>query len=409
MSIVNRYTLISSDCHAAPPMPEYRRYVEARHRAAFDDWIQLAEKRAAATRRERIGGELFDEDFVEETRKEEPIASGGMRGAWDHERRVRELESDGVAAEVIFTNGVPFAGTDGGRVDPELQLEGTRAYNRWLADLCSLAPGRRAGVAVLQLDDLESAVAEIHRAREMGLFGGIVLPAAGPGVSKIPYYNHPRYEPIWAVCEDLEMPVHTHGGVGTPSYGELPGSLGVYLTEVTFWAHRPLWFLLWSGVFERHPRLRFVLTEQTIDWIPSNLEFMDYLYSGPLFAQIRAELGRRPSEYFARQCWAGASFMTRTECEQRHSIGVDRIMFGTDYPHVEGTWPHTASRLRHTFAGLPEREVRPLLGENAARCYGFDLEQLAPIAQRIGPEVEDLMDGPNDEDLARDGTAYLLR
>ena len=136
---------------------------------------------------------------------------------------------------------------------------------------------------------------------------------------------------------------------------------------------------------------------------------MDYLYKGPLFAQVRRELSLKPSEYFARQCWAGASFMTRLECEMREGIGVDRLMFGTDYPHVEGTWPNTAARLRHTFGGLPEAEVAAMLGGNAAEAYGFDLEKLAPVAGQVGPEVSKLLAGPTSEDLAQDGTAYLLR
>jgi hypothetical protein len=101
--------------------------------------------------------------------------------------------------------------------------------------------------------------------------------------------------------------------------------------------------------------------------------------------------------------------MTRLECELREGIGVDRIMFGTDYPHVEGTWPDTASRLRHTFGGLPEPEVRAMLGENAAEAYGFDLGKLGDRASQVGPEVDNLFAGPSEEDLAKDGTAYLLR
>ncbi len=405
---MSRYTFISSDCHAAPPMPDFRSFVAAAHRDAFDEWLTSSQHEAAAARRERIGGNLFDEEYIEEAEKNEDFAASGLEGAWNHERRVRDLESDGVVAEVIFPNGVPFTPLRRVKVAPELRLEGTRAYNRWLAELCQAAPGRRAGVAVLDMRDIDEAVAEVRRVRDAGLFGGVLLPPAGEPISRLPHYNHPRYEPIWSACEELAMPVNLHGGA-SPDYGEHPGSLGAYLTEVTFWAHRPFWFMLWAGVLERHPGLRLMITEQTVDWIPSTLEFMDYLYKGPLFAQIRRELPLKPSEYYARQCWAGASFMTRLECELREGIGVDRIMFGTDYPHVEGTWPDTASRLRHTFGGLPEAEVRAMLGENAAEAYGFDLGKLGDRASQVGPEVGNLFAGPSEEDLAKDGTAYLLR
>lgn len=405
---MTRYTFISSDCHAAPPMSEYRPFVASAHREAFDSWLAQTKREAAEARRERIGGNLFDEDYIEEAERNEDFAATGMDGTWNHEIRVRDLEADGVAAEVIFPNGVPFTPLRHGHVSPSHRIEGASAYNRWLAGFCQAAPGRRAGVAVLDVHDIDAAVAEIHRAREAGLFGGILLPAAGEPVSRLPHYNHPRYEPIWSACEELEMPVNIHGGA-SPDYGEYPGSLGAYLTEVTFWAHRPFWFMVWAGVLERYPGLRLMITEQTVDWIPSTLEFMDYLYQGPLFAQLRRELPNLPSEYFARQCWAGASFMTRLECELREGIGVDRIMFGTDYPHVEGTWPNTASRLRHTFGGLPEAEVRGMLGENAAEAYHFDLDALSPVAERVGPQVSSIFAGPTKEDLAKDGSAYRLR
>ncbi len=405
---MSRYTFISSDCHAAPPMPEYRSFVAAAHRQSFDDWLAESQRDAAEARRARIGGTLFDEEYIEEAHKNEDFVASGMDGAWSHETRVHDLEADGVVAEVIFPNGVPFTPLRSGQVSAELRREGASTYNRWLAEFCQQSPGRRAGIAVLDMHDIEGAIAEIRRAREAGLFGGILLSPAGEPVSRLEHYNHPRYEPIWSVCEELAMPVNLHGGA-SPNYGEHPGSLGAYLTEVTFWAHRPFWFMVWAGVLERHPRLRLMITEQTVDWIPSTLEFMDYLYKGPLFAQIRRELPLKPSEYYARQCWAGASFMTRLESELREDIGVDRIMFGTDYPHVEGTWPNTASRLRHTFGGLPEAEVRAMLGENAAEAYGFDLEELGVLASQVGPEVGDLFSGPTEEDLAKNGTAYLLR
>ncbi len=101
--------------------------------------------------------------------------------------------------------------------------------------------------------------------------------------------------------------------------------------------------------------------------------------------------------------------MTRGECELRHGIGIDKVMYGTDYPHVEGTWPHTATRMRHTFEGVSEAEVAAIFAENAAEAYGFDLEALRPIGERIGPDSVELAAGPTAEDLARNGEAYLLR
>jgi predicted TIM-barrel fold metal-dependent hydrolase len=299
-----------------------------------------------------------------------------------------------VVGEVLFPGaenfGIPFHGlrpTNHAleRQRPELRIAGVRAYNRWLAELCAGHPERMAGVAVLPLEDIDAAVAEIRTARRAGLRGGVLLDADW---GDLPSYNHPRYEPIWATCQELELPVNTHPlGTGRSDYGELPGATAIFLSEVKWFAHRPLTFVLWAGVLERYPRLHFVLTEQMADWVPETLEYFDDLYSRPIFAQIRQGLPLKPSEYFARQCFVGASFMVRKEVEMRHAIGLDRMMWGSDYPHAEGTWPHTRQKMREAFAGVPPEEVRPLVGSTAARVYGFDPGKLEPIAARVGPAV----------------------
>ena len=176
---MSRYTFISSDCHAAPKMPDYRPYVAAAHRESFDDWLAESQRQAAEARRSRIGGNLFDEDYIEEAEKNDAFAASHMDGLWSHETRVNDLEADGVVAEVIFPNGIPFTPLRGGEVSREARLEGTRAYNRWLSDFCQQAPGRRGGIAVLDLHDIDAAVTEIRSAREAGLFAGVLLPPAG--------------------------------------------------------------------------------------------------------------------------------------------------------------------------------------------------------------------------------------
>jgi hypothetical protein len=106
-------------------------------------------------------------------------------------------------------------------------------------------------------------------------------------------------------------------------------------------------------------------------------------------AEAVAGLSKKPSEYFAQNCYVG-TFLSDADITERHSIGIDRIMWGADYPHHEGTCPLTKKAMRHNFAGMPEHEVRQLLGENAAECYGFDLDSLQDVADRIGPTVDEL-------------------
>jgi predicted TIM-barrel fold metal-dependent hydrolase len=198
------------------------------------------------------------------------------------------------------------------------------------------------------------------------------------------------------------MPVHVHSGsADKASYGP---HVGMYTTEVRWWSSRPLWFLIWAGVFDRHPGLRFVVTECGAFWAPDLLWTMDTVYdrehgSRKLGDQLTANLSRRPSEVFDAQCAIGASNTRRRELARRYEIGVANIMWGNDFPHPEGTWPHTRDRLRGAFADIPVEETRAMLGGNAAALYGFDPDALAPHAARVGPTPADL--GQTGADLAK--------
>ncbi len=390
---MDRVLVISADCHAGLPPEKYRDYVSPQYRETFDIVLplQLEEVRA-------MGKKFLVADINEEWRQGRDDA---LSGAWDHDQRVRVLEGDGIAAEVIFPDGItemnmpPFGAglslpTDD-RIVPELQWEGARAHNRWLAEFCQMAPGRRAGVAITPICwDIDEAVKEIHWAREHGL-RGILIPTLW---GKRPAYHHPRYEPVWSACEELDMTIHLHSGAAPlEDYGDSLGMMGIYITEVVWWSVRPLSFLIWGGVFERHPKLKVAITESTTIWVPELLALMDQRYSETHYSaklgDYRSHLKMKPSEYFHRQVFLGASCMPRREAEMRAAIGVKNIMWGSDYPHPEGTWPHTKQQMIETFRGLPERELRDMLGLNAARVYGFDLPALDKVAARIGPRLED--------------------
>ncbi len=388
---MDRYLLISADCHAGPLPDQARGYVAQKFLGAFDAW--LADEAGKQQRRaEHTGAAIYGDEAIAGFETEGAVRGGGMDGAWDSKRRLEEMNGDGVAAEVIFPGGSlqtisPF---DVGLMtyqypqSAEAWLEGCRAYNRWLADFCAETPGQRAGVGLITVDDIETTVSELQWIREHGLTGGIVLPLDTHGH---PYYNHPRYEPLWSACEELELPVHTHSG-WTPNYGNHAGSLGIFLYEISWWAHRPFQFLTWSGVFERHPKLRFVMTEQGATWVLPALEQLDGQYQLPMFRHMRRELPRKPSEYFRSNCYLGAAFMDGDVMKLRHEIGVDKLMWGSDYPHIEGTWPHTRQKLADAFASVPRAECATMLGATAAEVYGFDVDKLSKLASEIGPHLD---------------------
>lgn len=385
---MDRHLVISSDCHAGLPPARYRDYVDPELREIFDAAlpIQLAETRKAAAR-------FLVAEVNEEWRRGRDRA---LSGAWDHDERIRVLDADGIAAEVIFPDGItelnmpPFGAglslpTEG--VDPKLQWAGARAHNRWIAEFCQMAPERRAGVAIAPICwDVEVALRELRWAREHGL-RGILIPSMW---GRLEPYHHPKYAPIWSACEDLDLVVHFHSGAAPMAdYGEGGGMVGIYISEVCWWSARPIWFLIWGGVFERHPRLRVAVTESTSIWVPETLQLLDFRYEEtPYSAKLgdyRSHLSMKPSEYFRRQVFLGASCMPRREVELRHAIGLGNIMWGSDFPHPEGSWPETEKQLRESFHGVPDAELAAMLGGNAARVYGFDVEKLAPLAARIGP------------------------
>lgn len=383
---MSRIMMVSSDCHVMARTEDYRPYIESRHLRQFDAWVEQLPNYDDGL------PEFFHEDSLSDHNDHASVRAGGEEGYWDFDRRIRELEADGVVAEVIFPNpGVPFDAfpLSGSQPDPELTLAGARAYNRWLADRVAAHPDRHAGVALITIDDVAQTVAEVESAREAGL-RGILLPVH---MGALPLYNDERYDPLWSACAALKMPVHTHA---FPSCNPVtgPGGRSITTQEALFHTQRPLWCMMLGGVFHRHPDLRFVVTEAGIEWIPGLLEELNVAWTGQSSQEFTKHIrlkpqvrGMTPSEIWHRQCWAGASFMPRAETEMRHAVGIDRVMWGSDYPHVEGTWPHTGRFLNQAFVGLPEAEVRLMVGDNALECYGFERSVLEPIAARVGPEL----------------------
>jgi predicted TIM-barrel fold metal-dependent hydrolase len=390
---VDRYTVISADCHAGADLLDYRPFLESRYHDAFDEW--------AASFVSPYG------DLVQ------PDADRN----WDSTRRMRELEADGVVGEIVYPNTIPPFYPRGSLVavapspdDFELRLAGLRAHNRWLAAWCAEFPERRAGIGQMLLNDVDEAVRDVHWIADHDLRGGVLLPGLPPGSPIAPL--HARvYDPVWRACEERGVVVNAHGGSSSPDYGDHPASLSMWIMETAWFSHRPLWTFILAGVFDRFPDLRLVLAEQGSGWIGDALDVMDNFY-----AQIAAGnvgvmrfvdpqlLERMPSEYWRSNCAVAASFLHREDCARRDRIGVDHIMWGADYPHLEGTTPFSHEAIRMTFAGVREPEVRAMLGENAAAVYGFDLERLAPLAERFGPRVDDVMAGL---DVVPEGAASM--
>ncbi len=389
---MDRYLIVSTDGHAGLPMEGYRDYLDSKYHRAFDEALPEQQRKT------RKAEESFlISDFNDKWRES---ITDGLTGAWDGAVRNRVIDGDGVAAEVLFPDGItemnapPFGAGLALKpwgIEPELQWAGARAHNRWMAEFCKEEPLRRIGLAiVLMLYDVDEALAEVKWAHENGL-KGILIPAL---MGDKDAYNHPKYYPIWAFCEEHHMVVHTHSGP-SPDYNfSLPGAVGIYLTEFAWWTSRPLWHLIFGGVFELFPKLKFVITEVSEFWIPHMLEMMDVRasvkHTSGKLGDFRSNLTMAPSEYFKRNCWVGASALfDEGSTAVRHEIGIQNIMWGTDYPHPEGSWPKTKEKLLAYMSGIPEPELTAILGTNALECYNLDGDALRGIAERIGPLKSD--------------------
>jgi predicted TIM-barrel fold metal-dependent hydrolase len=381
----DRQIVISADGHTGADLLGYRDYLESRWHDDFDAWATT-----------------FSNPFADLVTKE-------AARNWDSGLRQSHLEADGIVAEVLFPNTVPPFFNSGSLImniptaeEYERKWAGLKAHNRWLVDFCAAVPGRRAGVAQILLNDIDDACAEILWAKEAGLTGGILIPGVPPGVSEVPQLSSSTYNPIWELCADLDVPLNSHGGGGSPGFAfSEPADRAVGLLEVTYYSHRTMWHLIYNGAFERHPSLKLVLTEQGTGWVPRTLATLDEFYNrfttpGAVEHAIAGAIGdvlrRPPSEYFETNCYITASSVRPVELTVRDEMGgAGRIMWGADYPHTEGSVPHTTEALRFAFAGIPVDEVDRMLARVPAEVYGFDLSSLQRVADQIGPTRDDLL------------------
>ena len=396
---VSRYLVISGDGHAGPPADIYRDYLDPDFREKFD-----SHQKAMSEMRRGFAGSSTGDDFKKKW-EEETGGDGGLTAAYDSDARNKILDEEGVAAEVLFPDAdvlgtgrvasSPF-GTGlaaGSQSAPEDAVAGSRAHNRWLSDFCKEEPQRRIGVAVVPaiIPDMDVVLQLVREAKELG-HKGILIPTRW---FDRPSYNHPHYEPLWKLAEELELVVHTHSGAGPSDISPGPGMLPIYASEAGWWAGRPLAVLIWAGVFERYPALKYAMAENSAWWVPDVIRKMDEKWVGGHNTRkfgdaFRQDLKMKPGDYLERNCFFAASTPGADDIDRRHLVGIGNIMWGNDLPHPEGTFPYTRHWIRERFRDVPEEETRRMLGENAAKVYNLDVDALRPLVDKIGPTIDEV-------------------
>jgi predicted TIM-barrel fold metal-dependent hydrolase len=423
--------IFSADGHAgAKRMKDYLPYFDPGVRDTVADLL---------TGEEQAYRRMLAPDFTSRPAEQEPAESERLWspaaperfGGWDIAVRMEQLDREGVAGEMLVPghqfSSLPLFSVVNKPFEAELRDAGLRAYHRWLADFMSGGDGRLYGMADPgPCHDIAAAVRELHWARENGF-----VSVGVPGIIEdptLPSIVSAHYDPFWTACVDLDFTLAVHAGWGFPQgrYQEFISAFvathlgGAEASQILaaqrrldeearealqkelaespaspfrldYGPRRLLWQLMLGGVFDRYPRLRFVLTEVRSDWLPTTLRILDSWYE-----QRDTPLKMRPSEYWARHCFATPSSIHKVEVDARNDIGVDRLMLGIDYPHPEGMWPDTWNWIKVAFAGVPESETRMILGENALRAFPVDAEHLRAVADRIGPDLRNLLSGSDD-------------
>jgi len=362
----NKFFIVSADAHAQEP----------------DDFLAA---RMPAAYRERLPGVVLGGDGAKYQKTEgfRPIRLNALKfEGEDRERaeaghtpeaRLAALERDGIDCEIIFPNkGLTVWAT------PDLAFSQAmcRAWNDWAWETFGPYNDRLAPMACIAAGDIAGSVREIERAARRG-FRGLALPCKpvwGAPDHEHPNYNLPEFDPLWAAAQDADLPLTFHVSTGRdPRTARGNGGAVInYAVHSLAPTMEPLVNLCASGVIERFPRLRFGSIEAGIGWVPWMLTAMDEAYRKH-HMWVRPKLERLPSEYFRSNGFASfGEDPPGLDLMRDYGLGAN-FLWANDFPHHEGTWPHSAAAIERAMERLADTERAAVLGLNAARLFKFEV------------------------------------
>ena len=369
------YRVISSDSHIVEPPDLWTNRVEPKYRDqaprivrmedGYDRWF-CGDINMVGMHPGIQPGTRFDEP-------EKLTMSGTFDevrlGGYIPEEHVKDLDVDGVDSDVLYAS-CTFSLFTLIR-DSDLLTALLRAYNDWIAEFCQSYPDRLKGIALINLDDVGVGVKEMERCARLGLVGATITVYPPTGRA----YDSLEYEPLWAAAQDLQIPLTLHIGSNRPGPSETSPIRGNRsdFTNIDHWVRMSIADMIYGGVFRRYPKLHVGSVEMELAWVPHFLGRMDYdVTQAPLRpGWKRFDDDMLPSDYFHRNVWVDVQ-EDALGIRDRDIIGVDNIMWGSDYPHPEGTFPRSRQILEEILVDCTEDEKAKIAGGNAAKAFHLD-------------------------------------
>jgi predicted TIM-barrel fold metal-dependent hydrolase len=375
--------LVDADAHVNPPATFWDDYLPARFAGRgprieegapneTHDWVVFEGSRKPLNLLSTVVGQ---------GRSFKPVGrrSDVKAGSFEPAARLGDMDQDGVNTAVLFGGG-PL-----GTADNDLYLASFEAYNRWLADFCKYDPRRLVGVAYLPMQDIDQSIAMLKDAAARGLkgvnipafpqssknsggggFAAQVLALTGDPDGPL-QYDDPEFDRFWKACVDHDMAVTIHLGARVARPGMNRFLPHLVMSKVCM--AEPISIMIFGGVFERFPQLRYGSIESGVGWMSWMAQYMDDIYDNQRH-WLQLELKNRPSFYMDQNVYA--SFIRDPiGVKNRDLPGGRNIMWSTDYPHSETTWPDSQKNLERHFAGLSVDEMRPIVRDNAIKFFGI--------------------------------------
>lgn len=375
------YNIVDADAHVNPPPTFWADYLPAKFKdrapvvEAGDDADYIVFE--GSRKKMNISGALAG--TKDENWKVEGKLSDTARGGYEASVRLKEMDLDGMDASIIFGGG-PL-----GSKDPEMFLASFEAYNRYLADFCSADPKRLFGIGYLPMHDVPDAIRMLRDAHRLGL-RGVNIPAfpftlgGATGRSDMPagmmlamkgdpdsarQYDNPEFYPFWEAAIELGMPITIHLGGRTVRMQH-----DRFITDLVmskFSMAEPIAILVTNGVFQRYPDLRFVSVESGVGWMPFMADYMDKTWARHRH-WTKSPL-KNPPSYYMDQCVYGSFIHDSVGIATRHMPGGKNIMWSSDYPHSESTYPKSREMIAKLFDGVPEGEKQDMICNRAKKLF----------------------------------------